>query len=384
MNEVEVIRKSRRFLQKKGLFNQSVSRLFTDSHSTLTSENDLKPFQRFTVDMKDFVVHPDLVGQLADGETLIAVETKGESDLLKGLAQAELYQVAFHGTLLAADSGKLTTAFVDYARRKGVGVLAVGDEVKLAHPPLLTMPQRDAYRFVERQLSSVVELTSGNTFTLNLPTHYLVWSIFLESDETYTIDPKKPLWGSYPMPEKTWKGALRGARKLGLVTGAGTELALTPVGAAVKDILPDLKTWSKTHEIIKKASNKMTLAAEQPAAAGALRLLLLRDPIIELLIQGLELFQERRASFVDLAKACDSLDHARAPIFFLQPSATANLSDDKGRIDWTKAEGLDFRSSSFYQYKSILKHAGILTATTKLGGSSTKGYDPSADIWELA
>ncbi|MDF1667915.1 MAG: hypothetical protein P1V97_39625 [Planctomycetota bacterium] len=384
MNELEVIKRVHKFLTKNCVLDQKFSRLFTDPHPTLINETGLKPFQRFTVDMKDFVVHPDLVGQLVDGETLIAVEAKGKTDLLKGLAQAELYKVAFHGTLLAANAGKLTTAFVDYAQRKGVGVLAVGDEVKLAHPPLFTMPQQAAYRFVERQLSTVVEVSSARTFSLNLPTHYLAWCIFLEPGKIHSMNPSQALWGSYPMPEKTWKAALRGARKLGLVTGVGTDIELTPVGAAVKDILPDLRTWSKTHEIIKKASNTMTLATEQPASAGAFRLLLFRDPIVELIVQGLQEFSPRKASFLDLAKACDRLDHARAPIFFLQPTATAKLSDRQGRINWSSAKGPDFRSSSFFQYKSILKHSGILSAETKLGKASSKRYDPNRDIWSLA
>jgi hypothetical protein len=35
------------------------------------------------------------------------------------------------------------------------------------------------------------------------------------------------------------------------------------------------------------------------------------------------------------------------------------------------------------QYKSILKHAGIIKAH-RLGGSSAKKYDPDKDIWEMA
>jgi hypothetical protein len=41
-----------------------------------------------------------------------------------------------------------------------------------------------------------------------------------------------------------------------------------------------------------------------------------------------------------------------------------------------------YRSTTFFQYKGILKHADVL-APHALGGSSTRGYDPDADLWEL-
>jgi hypothetical protein len=56
--------------------------------------------------------------------------------------------------------------------------------------------------------------------------------------------------------------------------------------------------------------------------------------------------------------------------------------DERGRILWEDAKGKDYRSAMFFQYKSILKHAGILK-TTRLGGSTAIGYDPTKDIWEL-
>ncbi len=46
-------------------------------------------------------------------------------------------------------------------------------------------------------------------------------------------------------------------------------------------------------------------------------------------------------------------------------------------------EAQHFRSTTFMQYKSVLKHAGIIEPHT-LGGSSSKAYDPDRDIWELA
>jgi hypothetical protein len=96
MKEVEVIRKTHQFLKSQGLAQKQVVRIYTDAHHTLLPYKELQPFQRFTLDLGDFVLYPDLVGQLNDGESIFAVEAKGDNDLLKGLAQAEMYQAGFH------------------------------------------------------------------------------------------------------------------------------------------------------------------------------------------------------------------------------------------------------------------------------------------------
>ncbi|MGD1858071.1 MAG: hypothetical protein ACFB2W_27865 [Leptolyngbyaceae cyanobacterium] len=84
--EADVALRTRKFLKTGKVAEQSISRLYTDAHSTLLTHKSLSPFQRFTVDLGDFVMHPDLVGQLTDGETLFAIEAQGTSDLIKGLA----------------------------------------------------------------------------------------------------------------------------------------------------------------------------------------------------------------------------------------------------------------------------------------------------------
>ena len=89
MKEEEVVLKTHQFLKSKGLGQQPLVRVYTDAHSTLLRYKELQPFQRFTLDLGDFVLHPDLVGQLGDGESIFAIEAKGSSDLIKGLAQAE-------------------------------------------------------------------------------------------------------------------------------------------------------------------------------------------------------------------------------------------------------------------------------------------------------
>lgn len=86
MTESEVVRRTHQFLKHQTFHHQSVVRLYTDAHATLLSDKGLQPFQRFFLDLGDMVLHPDMVGQLSDGECVFAVEAKGTSDMLKGLA----------------------------------------------------------------------------------------------------------------------------------------------------------------------------------------------------------------------------------------------------------------------------------------------------------
>ncbi|MEO1182939.1 MAG: hypothetical protein AAFX51_19340 [Cyanobacteria bacterium J06636_28] len=190
-----------------------------------------------------------------------------------------------------------------------------------------------------------------------------------------------PALADYPMP-KDWKSALRGAQKLKLIKISGREFQLTPVGEAIKVILPDsIHEWADTHQHAGAKGTKLTLAQYKPQAAAALRLLLLDDPMVRLIIEGL-IRSGGAVTFPELAAKCDSLDHARAPIFFLNPKSADKLIDEKGRIRWNIVEPRDYRSTMFYQYKSVLRHAGILTPRS-LGGPSTKNYNPAKDIWEL-
>ena len=383
MNETEVILKTHDFLRSTPLGLQGVTRLFTDAYSSLLPYSSLAPFQRFILDMGDFVLHPDLVGQLDDGETVFAVEAKGETDLLKGLIQAEVYQTGFHLAFLAADSAALGTRLVEFAMRKGIGVIAVGISVAITHLPQPHMPTRDAYQFIARQMDSVIQISAGQAFHYNIPTHYLVWAIAFEPGVTYSLTTLEGVLTGYPLP-KEWRSALAGAQRLGLVQIEGNQVRLTPTGRAAKDILPaTLSEWTEVHQAVGARGNGIPLVEYQPRSAAVLRLLLLHEPIVRVVVGGLSTFPNRSADFARLAEACDRLDHARAPIFFLKSEAIPILSDDRGRIRWELVQAEHYRSSTFYQYKSILKHAGLLT-NTRLGGATTKGYDPKRDIWELA
>jgi len=382
MKEEEVVLRTHQFLKSKGLDKQPLARIYTDAHSTLLSYKELQPFQRFTLNLGDFVLHPDLVGQLSDGESIFAIEAKGDSDLIKGLAQAEMYQSGFHQVFLAAEASAWGTSLPKFARRKNIGVIAVSDSVEIAYSPEARMPFRDTFQFISRQLETVIQISGQQTFQFNIPTHYLVWAIVLDANISYELDSLVTRLGNYPIP-KDWQSALRGAKKLGIVNIFGNRVEITSIGVAVKDVLSTtISEWAEVHKRVGAKGCGIPLVQLKSQAAALLRLLLLQDPMVRLVIDGLRQFSNHSAHFADLARVCDQLDHARAPIFFLKPISASLLTDHNGRILWERATGEDYRSRMFYQYKSILKHAGILSDTS-LGGSTAKSYDPTQDIWKL-
>jgi hypothetical protein len=176
VQEIEVIRSARTFLHQHGLQGKKVLNLYTDAHPSLLTEREIRPFQRFTLAFDTFSMHPDLVGRLNDGETTFAIEAKGTSDLLKGIAQAEVYRNGFHLAIFAS-AGQPSRDLVNLARQRDIGVLAVYPErVEVVDLPPLHLPQLRHARSIQKQF--VTSDTLNRQFYFNLPTHYrmrVVW-----------------------------------------------------------------------------------------------------------------------------------------------------------------------------------------------------------------
>jgi hypothetical protein len=389
VQEIDVIRATRRFLLQQGLAGGRVLDLFTDAHPTLLGAPELGPFQRFTLAFDGFAVHPDLVARLADGESLLAVEAKGGADLLRGIAQAELYRRGFHLVLLAC-AGRPPQELLTLARQRAVGVLAVfPEQVELLDLPPAHLPQLRHAERIRRQLAANVALISA--FSFNLPTHYLAMSPVLcsweqEYGEAWAfLRALEPVARShYPVLPKTFaslRSALQGAAKLGLVELQADRARLSFTGRAVADLLPSAPELANLHRQLVSDARGSTLAAVSPQAGAVLRLLLAADPVARLLIEALEA-AGGPLSMRALVLLSAERDRALAPAVFFRPDAVATITGDDGQILWHKVHPGHFRSTTFFQYKSILKHAGIITAE-RLGGSSAKGYDPDRDRWEL-
>ena len=382
MTEPAVVERVRSFLTSASLPDGgSVLHLFTDAHHTLLEHGGLDPYQRITLEVGEAARHPDLVGRLDDGESLLAVEAKGTGDMLKGAAQAEMYQDGVQYSFLAAPAGRISEPTVERLREKNVGLLAASSNQETVQPliwPRARQPWRDAYQSVRRQLDTGVWAQEWSTFTYNLPTHYLAWAIALEPGPLYNTAKLPTLIEPYEAMPKRWKGALRGAETLGLLRIQGNGVRITPTGAAVGDILDtSLDEWSDVHP---KAIHS-TLAGVMPRAGAALRILLLQEPMVRLVVRGLKEI-EGSAPMPQLVRACDSIDHDRTPTLFFHPKRSAEILGEGGRVQWDRVEPIHYRSTTFYQMKSILKHAGILE-DTGLGGSSVNNYDPSEDVWAL-
>ena len=124
-----------------------------------------------------------------------------------------------------------------------------------------------------------------------------------------------------------------------------------------------------------------TVAGGEQAGA-VLRLLLSTDPVVRLLIDAL-MAAEQPLSMRALVVLSAERDRALAPAIFFHPEAIATVTGEDGQILWHNVLPHHFRSTTFLQYKSVLKHAGII-APHALGGSSARAYDPDPDLWELA
>jgi hypothetical protein len=380
VNESEVVERVHRYLLTALIDGERLSRLYTDPHPTLTSLSSLRPFQRFSVDFGDFAVHPDLLGQQAGSESLLAVEAKGDADLPWGIAQAEMYQRGVQRSFLAAPAAVLSSAIVDLARSKEVGVLSVSDVVEPLYVPEARRPLNAVYSALIADLGSVGWISESGTYVFNLPTHYLVWSTALLPRTQYSYDEARRAVAPFPIP-KDWRAALRGAKKLGLITLDGGSISLTDVGGAVRNLMPSsIAEWAAQHERLTARGDDATLFDCNRNAASALQILLLQDPIVRLVLSGLNSLGPEGASFCDLADACSRLDKRGATIFFLKPESTYRWVQADGSVAWDRVDPSDYRSTTFFQYKSVLKHAGLL-APLRLGGASAHRYRPHEDIW---
>lgn len=235
--------------------------------------------------------------------------------------------------------------------------------------------------FIEQALGKA--RTRGLRTLESVATHYLVWTLAMPSAGHLDLTQANNLLTGYPLP-KDWRATLRGAAKLGLVVVDGRDAFLTDVGRAVRALMPaTVGAWAEVHARLTDRGARLTLNQVHPTSAAALRLLRLQDPIVRLVMEGLRSLGAAGGSFDRLASACSALDPCRASIFFLKPEAAANWVRDNGTVDWPSVPGEDYRSTTFFQYKSILKHAGLI-ASGALGGASARQYSATKDLWQTA
>jgi hypothetical protein len=187
----------------------------------------------------------------------------------------------------------------------------------------------------------------------------------------------------YPVLPADFRAALAGAENLGLVRVQGKQVQLTFVGRSVIPLLPDSAKLAEVHERITGRVAGLTLAGVHPQAGAVLRCLLYGDPVARFIIDVLtDLGPGVSVPMSDLVRHAAARDKGLAPAIFFKPEAVPEITDDLGRIVWDRVQPAHYRSTTFFQYKSVLKHAGVL-APYALGGASARDYSPEDDIWEL-
>jgi hypothetical protein len=385
MQEIDVVRQTKIFLQRHGLLGKQITDLYTDAHPSLLIDAKLEPFQRFTLQFDSFAIHPDLVGRLDDGGTTFAVEAKGTDDWLKGIAQADTYRQGFHASILAV-AGTPSGDMVSFARQRGIGIIVVrsqGTEV-LEQPPL-HLPKLDFAESIHRQFSA--SDTRFSQFLFSFPTHYLscavclnIWEQCFGVPAALIAELEHFVRILYPaMPKEGFRGVLKGAEKLGLVAIHGKAAELTRLGRSCAALLPLPSHLAELH----RQSLKQPLATLCPHTAAVLRILLENEPIAKFIIGILaHIGRSQPTPMPVLVEYASRLDKTLTPVVFFFPKVIAELTDDQGFIVWRKVQASHYRTTIYMQYKRILTHAGLIH-DHGLAGTTSKKYQPEKDLWEL-
>lgn len=384
MQEREVVKRTRIFLQDHGLFGKRVLDLYTDAHPSLLIDQQLAPFQRFTLQFDAFTTHPDLVGRLDDGGTTFAIEAKGTDDWLKGIAQADSYRQGFNASIIAV-AGTPSGDIVAFARQRGLGVLAVRPEqtAMLEQPPL-HLPRLDRGTSILKQFSASNTLL--RQFYYNLPTHYLACAACLRLWEERLGTTEAPVFALeafvrilYPSMPQQFKPALRGAEQLGLIHLRGHTAALTNLGLTCAGLLPSPDQLDRLHQ----QALKQPLATLSPQTGAVLRILLEHEPIAAFITATLtRIGRHHPVTMPILVENASRLDAALTPVVFFFPSALPTILNDQGYLTWHKIQAQHYRTTVYMQYKRIMTHAGVIR-DHGLAGTSSKHYQPEQDLWEL-
>ena len=156
----------------------------------------------------------------------------------------------------------------------------------------------------------------------------------------------------------------------------------TTVGEAAATLLPEMPVLRALHACLARPGASTTLDRECPSAGAVLRWLLAADPLVDLIVQSLSSLGDAAIAMPTLVQRALQRDRSLALAAFFNPGLVAEVTDGQDEVVWQRVEPRHFRSSTFFQYKSLLKHAGIIKPQP-LGGSSTRSYNAEADLWEL-
>lgn len=384
MQEIDVVRQTKNFLQHHGILGKQVIDLYTDAHPSLLIDAKLEPFQRFTLQFDSFATHPDLVGRLDDGGTTFAVEAKGADDWLKGIAQADTYRQGFHASMIAV-AGTPSGDMVSFARQRGIGIIAVrAQDVEVLERPPMHLPQFDLAESIRRQFAASNTLL--RQFYYNFPTHYLgcavclkLWEQRFGTSSALIQEFEQFVRILYPAIPRDFRPALRGAEKLGLVQVRGNIVELTHLGRICTELLPAPQELDVLHQ----AAMKQPIAELSPQTGAVLQILLDREPIAKFITEVLaRVGRHQPIPMPALVEHASRVDKTLTPVVFFFPKVIDELTNDQGFIVWRNVQAYHYRTTVYMQYKRILIHAGLIK-NHGLAGISSKHYNPERDLWEL-
>lgn len=386
-NEKEILKITRTYILKNGLLGCFVKKdnLYTDPHPAWINDKDLRPFQRFEVLFSGIRRYPDLAGILENHGTTFAIETKGNEPLDRGLIQADFYRLGFHYSYIAAPEGRFNEFILNFAQKRGIGALSIRNprSVEELIKPDAPTPNVAVSESVSLQFSGESAIERWCPPLYNLPMHYLVIPLLIRNNYIDFDSLKNQFRNEYIVGPKNLDSIIRTVEKWGLVQKKGANIILTDLGKTVKPLLTSPSKLAEAVQMRRDRKHRTPLIVSSPCDAIVLRLLLLNDSIVKLTIQSLRnLSSEKPVSMPELLLKAIEINPTLARIAYLNSERIGELEEiNKKTI--SKLKPHHYKSKFFYQFKSLLIHAGILS-DLGLGGSSTRNYKPKKDLYQLA
>lgn len=370
--EAEVVHSLKAHLLQHGLKRGRVSDIVVDSDGAYRASRfakSLEPMASIRIDG----CRPDIVCSIAypSHTVMAAFEVKAKlTDWLKGVAQARVYRSGVHSSYLAVPSTRDASdrgmaRVIRDAGEAGVGLLVrslIGWTEIVG--PLNPQPLPWLLKASALALRGV---SAARRLQLNHPLNYLIVPLFRSCDPKRRLD--LLLESKWPDLKSagTRRHAIDGAKALGLITREGS---LTPEGATVADLL-----MSVGFNPDDRPPKRARLADAAPPLAAVARSVMLRQPMVQLIIESLTARKGHPLNVLDLFQEAKVRDEVLASALFLNnPERGSEMS----------LAAADFNPSTVFKFKQVLWHSGILISKADASaGSTAASYKPEKDLWTL-
>lgn len=357
--------------RREGASQRRVSHIVVDEHDAYSAyREELEPVARLglleptarAVGDPSRPARPDLlcIVHEADSDIVAAFEAKGETDHEKGIIQAKHYRRGAHESYLCIPTDPSYVLRQD-ASDVGVGILTVtAERLVIAVPAPDPRPHPQAVTAARGYLTGIIGERQLGSLGLNKPLHYAAAAVATALHP----DPVAALRSRWLETPSTAKQCFRGATTLGLLSTQG---ALTSRGVAVAQML--ITSGFELDAACRHTQRGVRLVDVRPDWAAALRLVLLEQPIVVLVVRALSELAAAPIAALELMQTTQRLDMGLSLAAIGAPTPAGDA--------W------EMRPSTRFQLKAALLDVGILDGRLGRGASDGRGYDPSADIWQL-